>query len=1035
MTILQKGCKRFLLVLFILLITVPILLGTICNLSHKSYLAALAAAALLLGVVICFKKPLAALQLKLNKIKPIYICLGLSALCLVLNAAFAFYFRPLQAADYRTFFQVARDLSNGNHPGMKDYVAMFPHILGYAAFLSVFLRIFGQSLVVAVAVNIFLITISGALLFYLAREMTNTFSSACVFFLWAVCPSKMFYNTMSLSEPYYTCLLLLFFFLFSRTVKRVGEEKTVWLPIALIALLCGGLLALVQSARPIAVIPVIAVIIWLLFLHDKNQIKRTWKVWILFIGVMILSFVGGEKAWKAYATEQLEQVPPSVPGYNIYVGFNPDTNGSYSDDDMTMFQNLYFGECERNAVAAQQLMLEAAKERVHSAGGGLPRLMLYKLKTLLSHDEGGAYYAMDSLTQRQYSLSCLISNVWYYLVCVMAMFGAVLLWSEQDRGVSMIVVLFTIGLILAQMLVEVAARYHYAVIPMLLMIAAVFVKKVQKQPHPAVRNRQEGEAMPRKREGWVFLLGAGLFFLSVTWMNFHCAQWFNFDMFADASFARLASEQHTLFPEGWLFGNQYYVIATPAVAALFYQLCHNSILAISLATTLMYATILLCFFWCSRALFSQKAQWIGLFCMAGATVLGDSVSSSTYGFQILYSMASYYACYVLVILLHLGIWARILKKNRVHSAAVLTALVTSFTLGIQSPRETLSLCIPLLVIALILLLLKNGAAKSSFFFAIASFGANLLGLLLNSIVKQTLGRHYASNISEVSVNLKPSVVAANFLDTARAFLDLVGLRYWSYSWKWKPLAVLGAVLLVLCVLTLAKWLKSHNNDCRAAPMLFCWVSILCIFAAGIFLIRTRAIYFFVWYLLVPFSVAYLTDLLPEKRNKLFCVGILFIGVINAFFNFYPDISRYSEQKHFYSEIVSWLEEQKIDRIYGDYQAPTIAAASNDAIAYTSIFPNLKAVEKESEGLILPSGSPVEVTGYQSVDPEHAVLILSDSPYDEASGFRYLQENATDSYKEHFAAVFKPVTSFESPYVSYHIYSFSEANLFPAGSIP
>ena len=36
----------------------------------------------------------------------------------------------------------------------------------------------------------------------------------------------------------------------------------------------------------------------------------------------------------------------------------------------------------------------------------------------------------------------------------------------------MAVVLFVIGLILAQLLVEVAARYHYALIPMMLLVGA-----------------------------------------------------------------------------------------------------------------------------------------------------------------------------------------------------------------------------------------------------------------------------------------------------------------------------------------------------------------------------------------------------------------------------------------------------------------------------------------------------------------------------------------------------------------------------------
>ena len=251
---------------------------------------------------------------------------------------------------------------------------------------------------------------------------------------------------------------------------------------------------------------------------------------------------------------------------------------------------------------------------------------------------------------------------------------------------------------------------------------------------------EESQAMAlekKKYRGLLFLIGAVFYFASVSWINFHSAQWYNFDMYADASVARLMAEQHSLFPEGWIFGNQYYVIATPVIAALFYLICRNTVLAMSLATSLMYVLILVSFYWCAKELFSIKARRIGLFCMAGATILGDSVSSCTYGFQILYSMASYYACYVVVILLHLGIWARIDKGRRVPVPVMVLALITSFALGIQSPRELLSLCIPLFLVTLAALLKKKDRLRiRSFQFAAGSSILNLLGLLANGGVKR-----------------------------------------------------------------------------------------------------------------------------------------------------------------------------------------------------------------------------------------------------------------------------------------------------------
>ena len=67
----------------------------------------------------------------------------------------------------------------------------------------------------------------------------------------------------------------------------------------------------------------------------------------------------------------------------------------------------------------------------------------------------------------------------------------------------------------------------------------------------------------------------------------------NADMYADTLVARLMWEQKTLFPSNFVFGNQYYVIATPVFAALFYGLTGSMNTSMALATTLMSLLIAL----------------------------------------------------------------------------------------------------------------------------------------------------------------------------------------------------------------------------------------------------------------------------------------------------------------------------------------------------------------------------------------------------------------------------------------------------------
>ncbi len=470
MTKLITAFRKIMLSLFILLLGLGVLLGTLGNMQHKSYLAALLMGILLLAGVFFLRKRLNIFLEQLNKQEPIKPAAVLTVVCLLVNGIWVLCFHPEQAPDYRTFFQAAMDLSNGLHPQLRDYLALFPHILGYSAFLSLFLKFFGQSLMTAAILNVFLTTVSGLLIFILCCRWRDTASATLAFAFWTVCPSKLLYNAMSLSEPYYTCLLLLFFLIVSGQ-ERTKERKPITTAIA--GVCAGAILGLVNTSRPIGIIPVIALAIWLLFLCDwKEELQNRWRKWLLFFAFLLAAYVLIGSWWENYAAAQLEQKPASIPGYSIYVGFNPDTQGSYSDQDMELLQSRYFGEYERNADAAQKSMLEDAMIRVRNETKQLPSLLLHKLGTLLGHDEGGAYYSKDSLSGAAYSLLCMISNLWYYIICILAVTGCIRLWQGREDRSVLTVPLFSVGLVLAQLLVEVAARYHYSLLPMLIILAS-----------------------------------------------------------------------------------------------------------------------------------------------------------------------------------------------------------------------------------------------------------------------------------------------------------------------------------------------------------------------------------------------------------------------------------------------------------------------------------------------------------------------------------------------------------------------------------
>ena len=471
----QFFLRRMILAIAVCIILLGILLGTIGNLSHRSYFASLLIAVLTVGLIFWVQKKKQNLPFFFEQQSPARVCALLSLFCLILNGIWVLVFHPVQAPDYQTFFQAASDLANGGALSGKDYIAMFPHILGYASFLSVCFRLFSVDLLTAALVNVVLTTVSGIILYLLSLKFSGRKAAFFVFLFWTLCPSKLLYNTMSLSEPFYTCLILLFFLLVSEIIDNRKEEK-IGKDVSA-GLLSGLVLGLVNAARPIGIIPMIAFFLWLFFLADWKRVLSRKKTVLIFSCLLLTAYFATCKIWNCYAADKLGQEPPTVPGYSIYVGFNPETQGSYADEDMELLQSRYFGEYDRNAEATQQSMLESAKIRIDQNRKSIPSLMIHKLGTLLGHDEGGAFYSKESLSDRGYSLCCLISNVWYYLVCILAVSGCIATWRIPRDDSFMIIPLCLIGIVLAQLVVEVAARYHYCLIPMLLLLASPALKK------------------------------------------------------------------------------------------------------------------------------------------------------------------------------------------------------------------------------------------------------------------------------------------------------------------------------------------------------------------------------------------------------------------------------------------------------------------------------------------------------------------------------------------------------------------------------
>lgn len=464
----SKFFIRIMLLIYIGLLGLGVFLGTFGKLESPSYILAFALALAMLALIWVFRQRLGRLLGRIRLPGPFLTGLVLSLFCLLLNLAWVLYFQIEPTVDFQTFNDTALAIARNERVDML-YIGLFPHILGYSTFLGLMMRLLGESAMLAPVLNVVLTLISGLCIYILCLRWLELKAAAAAFFLWSICPSKLMYNAMVMSEPLYTCLILLFLLLLSLALDRKLHRRLQLLAAIPLGLACGALLLAVNATRPVAVILFVAFFIWALLLRGR-QLKelKGWLVLAAFTLSMFGAYSYCDRQWFRWEYLHIFEETSDIPAYNIYVGLNMDSLGSYSEEDMDTLMNYRY---QGGAVYAQEQMLEEVKERLSSGEIDFPRLFAAKLAKLMGNDEGGAFYAQAELSPLAFKLSSAVSNVFYYFVMLLSLFGALRLFKKPVFSTVYLAPLYSIGLILAHLIVEVSGRYKYSLIPMLIIMA------------------------------------------------------------------------------------------------------------------------------------------------------------------------------------------------------------------------------------------------------------------------------------------------------------------------------------------------------------------------------------------------------------------------------------------------------------------------------------------------------------------------------------------------------------------------------------
>ena len=441
----------------------------------------------------------------------------------------------------------------------------------------------------------------------------------------------------------------------------------------------------------------------------------------------------------------------------------------------------------------------------------------------------------------------------------------------------------------------------------------------------------------------------------VFYVNLSCnPEYYDGDIYNDINYAKEAWKAKSIFPKDWIFGNQTYVVATPVLAALFYGIIGNGFTAMAIASCIMTVLIVLTYDWMTRTLFSYNERMAGFLFLIGVLLLKAHVATSQQGIQAFFTMASYYACYLINAFIVYGCYIRLRKGefSGKHIAMSVIGIALSFGTGMQSLRQTAVMALPLVACEILMIIIysirdKKFAISSSTLFSAIVFVSNIAGLIAMKFIEINQNSIYGTTAFIKSLK--------EFLEKGFFNVEYVVLTFGLDSLELKVRLVVSMVFLLIILIGFILCVKDFfKNKCidqgRFALVMLLTLGCVSVFAAGVLTdVVNRALYYFMIYPLLAVCVSYIIVKYPGKRKAFFSIIAVFAAGMIAFrtVGAVGEIKNGKDENSTAHQIANYMLDNGYDTIY-------------------SVF-GLSGIMDGAENIIVASGDKIHLVQYKRVD--------------------------------------------------------------------
>jgi 4-amino-4-deoxy-L-arabinose transferase-like glycosyltransferase len=416
---------------------------------------------------------IAKFKLKINK-----IMLSVLALSVIIPRLLWIIFVDTKpSSDFYLYHQYAVNASKGIFNIFDKTCVVFPHRLGFPMLLSIFYKIFGGYVLTGKLLNVLLSVVTAFLLYWIGEKIFSKNIGFIAAFLFAFWPTQIMYVSVIGSENMFVVFLLSSILMFLKAFETQTKRKGI-----ILYVLSGVLISFAQFIRPQAMllVPVFFIYCFIVNSDKFNMIKNLVKAVTVTL-VIVIAFVAFFSVL-CITDYQLNGINMfrSSSGYFMLVGTNYKYNGMYNNEDAQVVReyNWDFNTVHSNA---QRLAIN----RILSNPVQFVKLVQKKNVILWGDDSYGVSWSLSDLSSQnklsrffvrnEYILQA-ISQLYYICILIFSLFGCICIFKDLNKKTNFIIFIFAFNVIAYEFL-EIQSRYHYPAVILILIIAALGIKK------------------------------------------------------------------------------------------------------------------------------------------------------------------------------------------------------------------------------------------------------------------------------------------------------------------------------------------------------------------------------------------------------------------------------------------------------------------------------------------------------------------------------------------------------------------------------